>query len=124
MPTLKPTDEDRNLAEQATALADRSILVSASQIARWRDRSLLPTKRHGFGGPVGYTEQAARTATCIATVMEQDRTAHHRPRLSEAVVACFGRGCDVRLAGLRWAFRTELDRFLADMERIARSPDE
>src|SRR2546428_13815272 len=112
MPTLRASDLDEELAKRASALA-APLTINGNQVARWRDKSLLPTKRHGFGGPVGYTDEAARTAACIAAVLEEDRTAHHRPRLSEAAVLCFGRGCAVRFAGLRGAFRSEFVRVRA-----------
>ncbi len=131
MPTIRPTDEDRELAESANALLPEKLWIASHTMARWRsgrwlkgrrhEAGLLPRRRQGFGGPVLYTEEAHRTAACLATVMAEVKAAHLRPRLEEVVLVCFLRGHEFKLSGLRWAYLQVLDRLREDMERLVDS---
>jgi hypothetical protein len=114
-PRAGPTDADRALAADATAV--RGAEVTVWQIKRWRETGLLPTTRRylGRGGsePAAFLPNAPEHAACLADAFENGL--RHR----EACLVCFLRGFSARERALRSAYADSFQHIQTWVDRVA-----
>jgi hypothetical protein len=111
-----PTEADRTLAREASALGPDT--VSEWQIKRWREDGQLRTLRrfpgHGGGSdPASYPPEAAAHAACLADALSRN------VRLDEACLICFRRGFSPRERTLKRSYAASYKRVTTWLSRTA-----